>query len=82
MKKMQKETLYKYFEGIASPEEEAAVYRWLDASSENEEELLKEREFFDAMILAGSADEKAAGERSWHWMRTEDRLFVPGCAKY
>lgn len=63
MKKMQKETLYKYFEGIASPEEEAAVYRWLDASSENEEELLKEREFFDAMILAGSADEKAAGEK-------------------
>ena len=60
---MQKETLYKYFEGIASPEEEAAVYRWLDASSENEEELLKEREFFDAMILAGSADEKAAGEK-------------------
>nr|WP_233577029.1 FecR domain-containing protein [uncultured Parabacteroides sp.] len=63
MKKMQKETLYKYFEGIASPEEEAAVYRWLDASSENEEELLKEREFFDAMILAGSADEKAEGEK-------------------
>ena len=60
---MQKETLYKYFEGIASPEEEAAVYRWLDASSENEEELLKEREFFDAMILAGSADEKAEGEK-------------------
>lgn len=60
---MQKETLYKYFEGIASPEEEAAVYRWLDASSENEEELLKEREFFDAMILAGSADEKATGEK-------------------
>ena len=60
---MQKETLYKYFEGIASPEEEAAVYRWLDASSENEEELLKEREFFDAMILAGSADEKAKGKK-------------------
>ena len=60
---MQKETLYKYFEGIASPEEEAAVYRWLDASSENEEELLKEREFFDVMILAGSTDEKAEGEK-------------------
>lgn len=60
---MQKETLYKYFEGIASPEEEAAVYRWLDASSENEEELLKEREFFDAMIFAGSEDEKAEGKK-------------------
>lgn len=50
---MKKETLYKYFEGIASPEEEAAVYHWLDASSENEEELFREREFFDAMILSG-----------------------------
>lgn len=60
---MQKETLYKYFEGIASPEEEEAVYRWLDASSENEEELLKEREFFDAMIFAGSADERTEGKK-------------------
>lgn len=53
---MQKEILYKYFEGIASPEEEEAVYRWLDASSENEGELLKEREFFDAMLFAGNGE--------------------------
>lgn len=59
---MEKEILYKYFEGIASPEEEDAVYRWLDASSENEGELLKEREFFDAMILAGSMEEDIAGK--------------------
>ena len=60
---MEKEILYKYFEGIASPEEENAVYRWLDASSENEGELLKEREFFDAMIFAGSTDEKTEGKK-------------------
>lgn len=59
---MEKEILYKYFEGIASPEEEDAVYRWLDASSENEGELLKEREFFDAMIFAGSTEEDIAGK--------------------
>ena len=59
---MEKKILYKYFEGIASPEEEDAVYRWLDASSENEGELLKEREFFDAMILAGSTEEDIAGK--------------------
>lgn len=59
---MEKEILYKYFEGIASPEEENAVYRWLDASSENEGELLKEREFFDAMIFAGSTEEDIAGK--------------------
>ena len=60
---MEKEILYKYFEGIASREEEDAVYRWLDASSENERELLKEREFFDAMIFAGSAEEDIAGKK-------------------
>lgn len=54
---MDKKTLYRYFEGMASREEEEAVYRWLDASAGNEEDLLKEREFFDAMILAGSAED-------------------------
>lgn len=54
---MDKKTLYRYFEGIASREEEEAVYRWLDASAGNEKDLFSEREFFDAMILAGSAEE-------------------------
>lgn len=65
---MEKETLYRYFEGLASREEEEAVYRWLDASASNEEDLLKEREFFDAMILAGSTDEakNKKGEKQKH----------------
>lgn len=63
---MEKETLYKYFEGIASREEEEAVYRWLDLSSDNEEELLREREFFDAMILAGSVIEQNAENEEKH----------------
>lgn len=54
---MKKETLYRYFEGIASREEEEAVYRWLDASPGNEKDLLREREFFDAMILTGNAED-------------------------
>lgn len=54
---MDKETLYRYFEGLASREEEEAVYRWLDVSADNEKDLLREREFFDAMILAGSAED-------------------------
>lgn len=63
---MEKKTLYRYFEGIASREEEEAVYRWLDATPANEKELLREREFFDAMILAGSAEDvkgKEEGEQ-------------------
>ncbi|MGM9779840.1 MAG: FecR family protein, partial [Prevotella sp.] len=55
---MDKKTLYKYFEGIASPEEEAMVHSWLNASPANKETLLKEREFFDVMILSGFTEEK------------------------
>lgn len=53
---MKKEILYKYFEGTASQEEEASIYQWLDASSDNEEEFFREREFFDALILSGRTE--------------------------
>lgn len=49
---MEKETLYNFFEGIASAEEKKAVKNWLEAAEENREELFREREFFDAMILS------------------------------
>ena len=51
---MEKETLYKFFDGRASREEKESVRIWLESSPENEQELFKEREFFDAMILSGS----------------------------
>lgn len=79
---MNKETLYRYFEGMASREEEEAVYRWLDASAGNEEDLLKEREFFDAMILAGSAEdakEKKVEVQKHFGIRIH--LFVRGVLK-
>lgn len=53
---MEKDTLYKFFEGIASVEEKKAVRNWLETSEENREELFREREFFDAVILS---DERA-----------------------
>ena len=59
LEKMEKETLYKFFDGKASREEKEAVRIWLESSPENEQELFKEREFFDAMILSGST--KVAG---------------------
>lgn len=75
---MDKKTLYRYFEGLASREEEEAVYRWLDTSAGNEKDLFSEREFFDAMILAGSAEEakekkgeeqKLSGSRAYSFVR-------------
>ncbi len=50
---MDKEWLYKFFEGIASGEQEQAIKQWLDDSPDNRRTLLKERKLFDAMLLWG-----------------------------
>ena len=42
---MEKETLYKFFDGKASREEKEAVRIWLESSPENEQMLFREREF-------------------------------------
>lgn len=49
---MEKQTLYKFFNGEASPAEKKVLRTWLEASPEHEKELFREREFFDAVILA------------------------------
>lgn len=54
---MEKDTLYKFFDGKASRSEKEVIRTWLEASSENEKQLFREREFFDAMILSGSTHE-------------------------
>lgn len=48
---MDKNTLYKFFEGTASVEEEKAVKQWLESSPEHRQVLLKERKVFDAALL-------------------------------
>ncbi|NDV58651.1 FecR family protein [Bacteroides sp. 519] len=53
---MEKEKLHKLFEGIASSKEKKEVRVWLEASEENRKTLLREREFFDAMILLDHKD--------------------------
>ena len=53
---MDRETLYKFFEGAASYEEEVRIRQWMEHSPENRREFLKERKIFDSMLLLG--DEK------------------------
>jgi len=43
---MEKETLYKFFDGHASKEEKEGIRLWLNDSREHEKELFREREFF------------------------------------
>lgn len=61
---MEKETLYKFFDGKASREEKESIRIWLEASEENEQELFSEREFFDAMILSGHTEKIAKEKKS------------------
>ena len=53
---MNKDILYKFFEGNASFEEEAAVKQWMEESAENRLTFLKERKLFDAMLLLGNEE--------------------------
>lgn len=48
---MKKETLYKFFDGKASLEEEMQIREWMEATPENEQTLFKERKFFDFISL-------------------------------
>lgn len=60
---MDKQVLHRFFAGTASFEEEEAVCNWADASDKNREELIKERKYFDVLLLhqaKNSPSEQAA----------------------
>lgn len=56
---MEKDTLYKFFAGLASDSEKIAIKSWLEEDAANQQVLLKERAFYDAIMLA---DEKQCME--------------------
>ena len=62
---MNKDILYKFFEGNASFEEEAAVKQWMEESAENRLAFLKERKLFDAMLLLGNEEIIKNGKKSF-----------------
>ena len=48
---MEKKILYRFFEGKASYKEEEEVCNWTEASEKNMQEYLKERKYFDLLIV-------------------------------
>lgn len=48
---MDRKTLYRFFSGTASFEEEIAVCDWVDMSEENRKEIIRERKYFDLLLL-------------------------------
>lgn len=67
---MDKETLYHFFEGIASLSEEEAVRRWLESSPDNRRELLKERKMFDSILLLGGKNSISKERKNNHIARS------------
>ncbi|MDH6306444.1 transmembrane sensor [Parabacteroides sp. PF5-5] len=64
---MDKRILYRFYEGSASQQEKEEVKNWVDSSSLNKEEFMREREFFDAILLSGykrNENKQLKGHRS------------------
>lgn len=72
---MEKETLYKFYEGTASLVEEESIRAWLESSDENRRLFFKERKLYDAILLLGNKTEHKSSidKRSINlsWVRTE-----------
>lgn len=59
---MDRDLLYRFFEGHASVEEMKSIKEWAEASDENSKLLRRERKLFDAIILSGRLEQHAAGQ--------------------
>lgn len=54
---MEKETLYLFFEGKTSPEQDSEIRSWVESSEDNRKEFFHERKIFDAMIVLPQSQE-------------------------
>ena len=66
---MDRETLYKFFEGAAFYEEEVRIRQWMEHSRKQTRILERERKIFDSMLLLG--DEKTIEEKMRQVMELE-----------
>lgn len=53
---MEKEILYRFFEGKASYQEEEAVCDWAETSDKNMQEYIRERKYFDMLLVRNKPD--------------------------
>ncbi len=60
---MEQATLYKYFRGEASVEEERAILDWVEASEENWQSFQNERLLYDTMLFATGIEEEPITQR-------------------
>lgn len=81
---MNQNQLYRYFDGIATPEEGKEVKRWIEASAENREAFLRERRLFDALLMHSDTDPKEEPHqlfhhsywKGWKWLKVAALLLL------
>lgn len=81
---MNQNQLYRYFDGIATPEEGKEVKRWIEASAENREAFLRERRLFDALLMHSDTDPKEEPYqlfhhsywKGWKWLKVAALLLL------
>jgi hypothetical protein len=49
---MNKDILYRFFEGTTTIEEEESVRNWIESSDDNYADFLRERKIYDALLLS------------------------------
>lgn len=62
---MDKEVLYRFFEGTATLDEERKIRQWMEASAENTKEFFRERKLFDTMLLVPFEETTAHSSHSF-----------------
>ena len=65
---MEKETLYRFYKGEATSDEQRRLMEWLDADQENRRIFDRERGMYNALLLF-APEEKAARGRLLNWRR-------------
>lgn len=49
---MEKETLYRFFRGETTPDEQQCLMDWLDADEEHRRTFDRERQMYNALLLS------------------------------
>lgn len=72
---MDKELLYRFFNGKATEAERIRIRQWADAKPENREELIRERRLYTAILLHGGRELFVARQVKWY----KKNWFVQTC---
>ena len=82
---MNKKLLYKYFQGIASTEEEKHILNWVEESDENRALFLKERMLFDIALFSSKPAKKRStlfSNQIFKWGMRSAAIFIFALLSY